>query len=64
MAARRPLWRRTLRLGEGGFLVSDGAFYRPFAWDRETLEGRKLELTVTLRGDGYEGRKSVNIVLE
>ncbi|WP_438005083.1 hypothetical protein WME89_41070 [Sorangium sp. So ce321] len=48
----------------GSFLVSDGAFYHPFAWDRETLEGQKLELTVTLRGDGYEGRKSVNIVLE
>ncbi|WP_437992621.1 hypothetical protein [Sorangium sp. So ce145] len=48
----------------GPFLVSDGAFYHPFAWDRETLEGQKLGLTVTVRGDGYEGTKSVGIVLE
>ncbi|WP_437733595.1 hypothetical protein [Sorangium sp. So ce1335] len=48
----------------GSFLVSDGAFYHPFAWDRETLEGQKLELTVTVRGDGYEGTKSVSLVLE
>ncbi|XXT22826.1 hypothetical protein WME94_14870 [Sorangium sp. So ce429] len=48
----------------GPSLVSDGAFYHPFAWDRETLEGQKLELTVTVRGDGYEGTKSVSIVLE
>ncbi|WP_438016067.1 hypothetical protein WMF18_35265 [Sorangium sp. So ce315] len=48
----------------GSFLVSDGAFYHPFAWDRETLDGQELELTVTVRGDGYEGTKSVRIVLE
>ncbi|WP_437672168.1 hypothetical protein [Sorangium sp. So ce131] len=48
----------------GAFLVSDGAFYHPFVWDRETLEGQKVELTVTVRGDGYEGTKSVSIVLE
>ncbi len=48
----------------GSFLVSDGALYHPFAWDRETLEGQKLELAVTVRGDGYEGTKSVSIVLE
>lgn len=48
----------------GSFLVSDGSFYQPFAWDRETLEGQKLELTVTVRGDGYEGTKSVSLVLE
>ncbi|WP_437799195.1 hypothetical protein [Sorangium sp. So ce693] len=48
----------------GSFLVSDGALYHPFAWDREALEGQKLELAVTVRGDGYEGTKSVSIVLE
>ncbi|WP_061610428.1 hypothetical protein [Sorangium cellulosum] len=48
----------------GAFLVSDGALYQPFAWDRETLEGQELELTVTVRGDGYEGTKSVSIALE
>jgi hypothetical protein len=49
---------------EGSFLVSDGALYHPFAWDREALEGQKMKLTAIVRGDGYEGTKSVNIVLE
>ncbi|WP_437875803.1 hypothetical protein [Sorangium sp. So ce513] len=51
-------------INTGSFLVSDGAFYHPFAWDRATLEGQDLELTVTVRGDGYEGTKRVRIVLE
>lgn len=51
-------------LKQGAFLMSDGALYHPFVWDRETLTGQKLELTVTVRGDGYEGVTSVSIVLE
>lgn len=51
-------------LRKGSFFLSDGALYHPFSWDRETLAGEKMKLTANVRGDGFEGTKSVNIVLE
>jgi hypothetical protein len=49
---------------DGGSLISDGALYNIFSHDRDELEDIEVLLTLTVQGSGFEGTRTVHIVLK